>query len=106
MPNGHGGAPFMGGPIFFAVMFAVFAALPSRERLGWAWVGICLVFAALAGWRLAYHQHMRAADEYGGAYTSREVYRQAARRYWILAPVYAVLATAAGFGILWWRGLP
>ena len=106
MPNGHGGIPFLGAPIFFAVLFIVFAALPFKDRLGWAWVGICLAFAALAGWRLAYHLHMRAADEYGGAYTDPGAYRRAARRYWILAVPYTVLATAAGFGILWWRGLP
>lgn len=106
MPNGHGGAPFLGAPILFAVLFAVLAALPTRDRLGWAWVAVCLVFAAIAGWRLAYHLHMRDADEYGGAYTSPDVYKQAARRYWICAVLYTILATAAGFGILWWRGLP
>lgn len=106
MPNGHGGAPFLGAPILLAVMFAIFAALPLRDRLGWAWAGICLVLAALAGWRLAYHLHMRAADEYGGAYTSPDAYRQAARRYRIRAVAYALLAAAAGLGILWWRGLP
>jgi hypothetical protein len=106
MPNGHGGAPFLGAPIFLAIMFAVFAALPVRERLGWAWTGICLVLAALAGWRLAYHLHMRDADEYGGAYTAPDVYRQAARRYRIGAVLYTILAVAAGFAILWWRGLP
>ena len=106
MPNGHGGVPFLGAPIFLAILFAIFAALPLTERLGWTWVGVCLLLAASAGWRLAYHLHMRAADEYDGAYTSRDVYRQAARRYWVLAPVYALLAAAAGFGVLWWRGLP
>jgi hypothetical protein len=87
-------------------MFAAFAWLPLKARLGWAWVAICLVFAALAGWRLAYALHMWDADEYGGAYTESEVYRQAVRRYHVLAVVYTVLAVAAGFSILWWRGLP
>ena len=49
---------------------------------------------------------MRAADEYDGAYTSPDAYKRAARRYWIAAPLYSLLTTAAGFGILWWRGLP
>jgi uncharacterized protein (DUF2062 family) len=106
MPNGHGGAPFMGAPIIFAVMFAIFAAAPLKEALGWAWVAICLACAALAGWRLAYHLHMRAADEYSGAYISADAHLKAVRRYWVLAPLYAALAAAAGFGILWWRGLP
>jgi len=106
MPNGHGGVPFLGAPIVFAIMFATFAALPFKVWLGWAWVVICLVLAALVGWRLAYHLHMRDADEYGGAYTSPDVYRRATRRYWCMAVVYTALTTTVGFGILWWRGLP
>ena len=106
MPNGHGGVPFLSGPIFFAVMFAAFAGLPLKARLGWAWVAICLVLAALVGWRLAYNLHMRDADEYGGGYTPLDVYRRAVRRYRVLAVMYTVLTTAVGFGILWWRGLP
>jgi hypothetical protein len=106
MPNGHGGVPFLGAPILFAVMFATFVGLPLKDRLGWAWVGICLVLAALVGWRLAYNLHMRDADEYGGGYTPPAVYRQAARRYRVLAVVYTVLTTTMGLGILWWRGLP
>lgn len=106
MPNGHGGIPFLGAPLLFLVLFGVLAALPLGERLGWGWVAICLAFAALAGWRLAYHLHLRDADEYGGAYTEPGAYRRALRRYRILAPTYALVAIAVGFGILWWRGLP
>jgi hypothetical protein len=106
MPNGHGGVPFLGAPIVFAIMFATCAGLPPKAQFGWAWVGICLVLAALVGWRLAYDLHMRDADEYGGAYTRPDVYRRAAQRYWILTVVYTVLTTTVGFAILWWRGLP
>lgn len=106
MPNGHGGAPFLGSPVLFAILFAVLASLPGIERYGWPYAGLCLAVAALAGWRLAYHLHMRGADEYGGAYTSPDAYKRAARRYWIAAPLYALLAAAGGFAILWWRGLP
>ena len=106
MPNGHGGVPYLGTPVVFAIMFVIFAGLPLKTRFGWARVGICLVLAALAGWRLAYDLHMRHADEYGGAYTRPDVYRRAARRYWILAVVYTILTTTVGFGILWWDGLP
>jgi hypothetical protein len=106
MPNGHGGVPFLGGPIVLAILFTCFVSLPLKARLGWAWVAICLIFAALVGWRLAYDLHMRDADAYGGAYTRPEIYRRAARRYWALAPIYAILATTLGFCILWWRGLP
>jgi len=49
---------------------------------------------------------MREACEYGGAYTSSDAHKRAARRYWIAAPVYVLVATAAGFAFLWWRGLP
>jgi hypothetical protein len=105
MPNGHGGAPHLGAPIIFAVMFAIIAGLPLKARFGWSWIAVCLVLAALVGWRLAYHLHMRDADEYGGAYTPADAYRRAARRYRILAMVYAVLTTALGLGILWWCGL-
>jgi len=70
MPNGHGGVPFLGVPILFAIVFVVMASLPNPQRLGWLWVAVCLFFAAIAGWRLAYPRHMRAADEYDGAYTS------------------------------------
>ena len=106
MPNGHGGVPFLGAPVFLGVLFAVFASLPDIARFGWAYVGLCLGLAAAAGWRLAYHLHMREADEYDGAYTAPDAYQRAARRYWIAAPIYAVLAAAGGFAILWWRGLP
>ena len=106
MPNGHGGVPFLGTPIFFAVMFSIAAWIPLKTRLGWAWVVICLVFAALVGWRLAYHLHMWDADEYGGAYTEPDVYRRAVVRYRVLAVLYTVFTVAIGFGILWWRGLP
>jgi hypothetical protein len=108
MPNGHGGTPFLGAPLLFAVMFTVVAWLPptARQQLGNGWIAICLLLAALFGWRLAYHLHMWHADEYDGAYTPTDVYRRAFRRYLVLALVYIVLAVTVGFGILWWRGLP
>jgi hypothetical protein len=106
MPNGHGGAPLFGGPIILAVMFGIAVTLPLQASLGWAWVAVCVALAAAVGWRLAYHLHMRDADEYGGAYGTPEEYQRALRRYRMLALVYAVAAAAVGFGIVWWRGLP
>ena len=108
MPNGHGGVPYLGGPILFTIMFAAFAWQPFSNDGWFAWtrVGICLFLAAVIGWRLAYYFHMYDADDYGGAYTPPDLYRRASRRYWIAAPIYAVLTLAAGFCILWWRGLP
>src|SRR5262245_34735631 len=108
MPNGHGGVPFLGGPVFFAMMFATFVWVPFGNDGWFAWtrVGICLLLASAIGWRMAYYIYMYSADDYGGAYTPREVYRRASRRYRIAAPIYAVLSTLVGFGILWWHGLP
>jgi hypothetical protein len=96
VPNGHGGAPFLGAPVILLLMFAVVAFVPAFEPLGWG----RLAFPALAGWRLAYHLHMRSADEYDGAYTDPEAYRRARRRYWLFTPLYAVAATAIGIGVL------
>ena len=106
MPNGHGGSPFLGAPIFCVLLFAVLAALPIRETLGWGWVGLCLGVAAYGGQRLAYHLHMRSAAEYDGAYTAPAAYQQARRRYVTASVIYTIVAAIAGFGVLWWRGLP
>ena len=105
MPNGHG-SPFLGAPIFCVILFAVLAALPVGAKLGWMWVALCLAVAAYGGNRLAYHLHMRAATEYDGAYTPPEAYQKARRRYIVNSVIYGIAATAIGFGVLWWRGLP
>jgi hypothetical protein len=62
MPNGHGGVPRFGGPIFYAVLAGVAVAFKM--------VAAAAALAAIAGWRLAYHLHFWRADEYGGAYTN------------------------------------
>ena len=90
------------------MMFAVLLWLPFAEEgwLAWTHVGTCMILAAAVGWRLAYYVHMYDADNYGGAYTPPEAYRRASRRYWIALPFYSALTAIAGFGVLWWRGLP
>lgn len=103
MPNGHGGMPFMGGPVFLAVAFLVAALLPQGPAFGWPWVVLCLAIAALIGWRVAYHLYMRGADEYGGAYTSPEKYALALRTYRLRALAYAAVAAVVASGVLWWR---
>ena len=107
MPNGHGGIPFLGAPILYTILFATLAwlPLPAAGWLSWARVALCLVFAALAGWRLAYHLHLRHADEYGGAYISPEVHRRAVLRYWVFSLLYMAISTGAGFAVLRWRSL-
>lgn len=94
MPNGHGGYPFMGGPVLLLIAFLVVLFLPvdpgashagAIEILG-------LVVAAMFGCRLAYHLHMRKADGYGGAYTDPDKYRTARTRYWIACVVYGAIA--------------
>jgi hypothetical protein len=106
MPNGHGGAPFLGAPVLCVILFAVLAALPIKDRLGGVWIGLCLGVAAYGGQRLAYHLHMRSAAEYDGAYTEPAAYQRARRRYVIASVIYTIVAAAAGFAVLWWRGLP
>lgn len=107
MPNGHGGIPFLGAPILYVVLFATLAwlPLPGAGLLNWARVALCLGFAALAGWRLAYHLHLRHADGYGGAYTSPEIYRRAVLRYWFFSLLYTAITSGAGFAVLRWRSL-
>lgn len=107
MPNGHGGVPPFGGPVFLALLFGVAALAPlGGGWLAWTRDGICMVLAAAVGWRIAYHVRLYGVDHYGGAYTPPEVHRRASRRYRIATLLYAPLTAAAGFGILWWRGLP
>jgi hypothetical protein len=107
MPNGHGGYPFLGAPVLCAILFAVLAWLPlgSAGWLAWLRVALCLLLAALIGWRLAYHLHLRHSDDYGGAYTAPERYRRAMLRYRVLALLYAVITSGAGFAILRWRAM-
>lgn len=107
MPNGHGGAPFLGAPILFAILFVVVAWAPPDTGFlpDWFRASQCASFAAVVGWRLAYHLHLRHADEYGGLYTEPEVYKLALRRYWLYSVLYAAVTTSVGLGIVWCRGL-
>jgi hypothetical protein len=91
VPNGHGGVPRFGGPIFYAVLagLALVFKLPAAAA----------ALAAIAGWRLAYHLHFWGADEYSGAYTNPDDYRRARLRYWCLGAVYALAAAAAIFAL-------
>lgn len=89
MPNGHGGIPRFGGPVFYATLAALAVAFKLTVPAA--------VLAAIAGWRLAYHLHFWRADEYAGAYTNPDDYRRARLRYWCLGAVYALAAAAAIF---------
>ena len=102
MPNGHGGIPFLGTPVLLAVAFAV---LTRVAHPGWPWAAALLWIAALFGWRLAYHLHMRGADEYGGAHMSPEAHQRTRTRYSGIAVAYVLIAVAAAFVILKWRGI-
>jgi hypothetical protein len=77
----------MGAPLLFAVLCVIALALQQR------YAG--LAFAAIAGWRFAYHLHFWGADEYGGAYTSGDAYRRARVRYWCFGALYALGAAGA-----------
>ena len=91
MPNGHGGIPRFGGPIFYAILAALAVAFDMMAAAA--------VLAAIAGWRLAYHLHFWGADEYGGAYTDADGYRRARLRYWCLGALYALAAAATVFAV-------
>ena len=101
MPNGHGGYPFMGSPVLIGLMLGV--ALAYRVDPGSRYhsfrIATCLVLAAALGWRLAYHLHMRAADEYGGAYVDATERAVLVRRYRIFTAVY--ILAALGVVVLW-----
>jgi hypothetical protein len=86
VPNGHGGVPRFGGPIFYAVL--------AGAALAFKLVPAAAVLAAIAGWRLGYHLHFWAADEYTGAYTDPSAYRRARLRYWCFGALYALGAMA------------
>ena len=86
MPNGHGGIPRFGAPLFYAALAAVALAFKITAAAA--------ALAAIAGWRLAYHLHFWGVDEYDGAYTDPNAYRRARLRYWCLGAVYALAAAA------------
>ncbi|MEX2179286.1 MAG: hypothetical protein WD801_11280 [Gemmatimonadaceae bacterium] len=94
MPNGHGGYPWMGGPILLALTFLVLLFLPldAQSVAGRARPLVSLVVAGLFGCRLAYHLHMRRADAYGGGYTDPAAFRRAKRRYAAACVGYAVVS--------------
>jgi len=107
MPNGHGGYPWMGGPILLGIVFLILLFLPldPRSVLGGTRVILSLLVAGIFGCRLAYHVHMRSADAYEGAYTDPAAFRRARRRYLIACVVYSVTAVYVAHLILEARGL-
>jgi hypothetical protein len=107
MPNGHGGFPYLGGPILFALLFTFFVwlPLPNHVAIIWGRLCVCLILAAMFGWRVAYYIHMYHADEYDGAYTPPEIRQRAIRQYRRAIPLYVFVAIVIGLGTLWWRGL-
>ena len=108
MPNGHGGIPWFGRPLLYAIGFAILAWRPvaGQGTPGWIRVAICLALAALIGWRVAFGRHMWHATEYDGAYTPNDAFNRAQRRYRIAAPIYALVAVCAAYALFRWRGLP
>lgn|SRR5574341_727227 len=99
MPNGHGGVPYMAGPVLFLILCVVAALL--KQRFGWAAVAASVAFAGLAGWRLGYYLHFWDADEYDGAYTRPDEYRRARRRYFAFGALYALVAMAVVSVVIW-----
>lgn len=106
MPNGHGGIPYLGSPILLALLLvvAISVSIEHPSPLGYGRAAVCLILAAACGWRLAYHLHMREADEYGGAYTSEVELAKSRGRYRALSAVYAAVFVAATVLVLHSRG--
>jgi len=106
MPNGHGGYPWMGGPILLAIGFLILLFLPlaSDSAFARARPMLGLVVAGVFGCRLAYHLHMRRADAYGGGYTDPDAYRRARRRYALACVGYSAAAVYVAHRALEARG--
>jgi len=106
MPNGHGGIPFLGAPVLLAALVVAAVAIPVEHPspLGYVRVAASVVLAATCGWRLAYHIHMRAADDYGGAHTEEAEFAKSRRRYRVLSIIYAVALVVATLAALHARG--
>ena len=107
MPNGHGGYPFLGSPLLLAFFFTIAQAwkVPVPSSLNTARVAACIAMAVAAGWRLAYHLHMREADAYSGQFLKDGGRDIALKRYIILAILYATVTGGVGVAILRMRGL-
>lgn len=106
MPNGHGGYPWMGGPLLLLLAFLglLFFPVDPHSAGGGAVSVLALGAAGLFGCRLAYHLHMRRADAYGGGYTAPDAYRRARIRYGVACFVYAVIAVYLAHEALEARG--
>ncbi len=88
MPNGHGGVPHYGAPVFLLILWVAVLLNQHREPRDWLLAAACAL-AVLFGWRLSWHIHMWDAEEYGGAYLSAEDIRLARRRHLAGSLVYA-----------------
>lgn len=99
MPNGHGGVPRYGSPIFLALVVFALAVIETRGHPPWA-AAAAYAAAGLFGWRLAWHQFMYPVMAYGGAYASPEELGGAKRRYRVAAAI-GVVASVAGVYVVW-----
>lgn len=106
MPNGHGGYPYMGGPIALALLFALllFLNLNPESLAGRARPILALVVAGWFGCKLAYHLHFRRLDEYEGAYIEPEARRRGRSRYRVACVMYAAVSVYLGHLAIEWRG--
>jgi hypothetical protein len=80
LPNGHGGVPRFASPTLLLFVLGVLLWFRFAQDARWT-LYPALVGAALFSWRLAWHMHLYAALEYGGAYTPQEIIDAARRRY-------------------------
>lgn len=91
MPNGHGGVPHYGAPLYLLILWIAVLLNHRHEPRDWV-LAVACILAALFGWRLSWHLHMWDAEEYGGAYFTEEGVRLARRKHLAGSLVYAALA--------------
>jgi len=100
MPNGHGGIPRFGAPLFIFLMTFLLIWWERSTAFILPLV-LSLIGAGIFGWRLAFHLTMWNVTEYDGNYASADQTKNARRKYLaaklVLVPlaVFVVYLTVA-----------
>src|SRR5437870_4467407 len=107
MPNGHGGDPRFAKPGCLLILLGLSLTVIVNVGAGRAWIPVtlCVVFAIVFGWLLAYDIHMWDADADAGNYTPNEEWWRACRRCVLGALVYSALAAGLTIAVLWLCGV-
>ena len=99
MPNGHGGIPRYGSPVFLSLILLGLLGLQRSHETRWT-LPLAYLVAGLVAWRFAWHLHLYDLMEYDGAYASPAELQAAKRRYrWTM--LFLVPAALVGVHVLW-----